>query len=80
MPRGLRPPQDPRHRVLRSRHAGAAQGQEDLLRHEDPRQTKGWRRHKPKFIDVGFPFPVYAQGKRSTLMYQADLMPRSPAS
>ena len=80
MPRGFRQNKDPWHRQLRASDAGAAQGEQDALRHEDPRQTKGWRRHKPKFIDVGFPFPVYAQGKRSSLMYQADLMPRSPAS
>ena len=41
MPGGLRPAEDPRHRLLRARHAGAAQGQEDLLRHENPRQTEG---------------------------------------
>ena len=41
MPRGLRPAEDPRHRLLRARHAGAAQGQKDLLRHEDTGQTEG---------------------------------------
>ena len=41
MPRGLRPAEDSRHRLLRARHAGAAQGQKDLLRHEDPGQTEG---------------------------------------
>ena len=37
MPGGLRPAEDPRHRLLRARHAGAAQGQKDLLRNENPR-------------------------------------------
>lgn len=37
----LRTSQDPGHRLLRAGHARAAQGEKDLLRHEDPRQTKG---------------------------------------
>ena len=40
-PRGLRPSEDPGHGVLREGDAGAAQGEQGLLRHEDPRQTKG---------------------------------------
>ncbi len=40
MPGGLRPAEDPRHGLLRQGDAGAAQGQEELLRHEDPRQAE----------------------------------------
>ena len=49
MPRGLRPAEDPRHRLLRTRHAGAAQGQKALLRHEDPGQTEGTLLKTPYF-------------------------------
>ena len=40
MPRGFRQNKDPWHRQLRESDAGAAQGEQDALRHEDPRQTE----------------------------------------
>ena len=39
--RGLRPAEDPGHRLVRQGHACAAQIRQGVLRHEDPRQTEG---------------------------------------
>ena len=39
--RGLRPAEDPGHRLVRQGDAGAAQIRQGILRHEDPRQTEG---------------------------------------
>jgi len=55
----LRPDQDAGNGLLRPRHARPAQIHQEILRHEDPRQTEGkgflsdWPSGSPSFITGG---------------------------
>ncbi len=51
-PGRLRPREDVGHRLVRQGDAGPAQGQQELLRHEDPRQAESERESHSEAVFV----------------------------